>query len=146
MGSIYFSHTWFDFFFILYLFWLVKLNLCEISNFRALDKRIWFLQWKLLCTVNFYQVVQLTNSISEKKNSLAPVIKELRPLRQQAQVSWWSFNWLLFVLFYYKDNCSLHKGFLDVFNNLLNIILQIIFFKIKITSKITNFVLDTIHI
>ena len=33
------------------------------------------------------QVVQLTNSISEKKNSLAPVIKELRPLRQQAQVT-----------------------------------------------------------
>ena len=33
-----------------------------------------------------FQVVQLTNSIAEKKNDLAPVIKELRPLRQECQV------------------------------------------------------------
>ena len=30
-------------------------------------------------------VVQLTNSIAEKKSSLAPIIKELRPLRQECQ-------------------------------------------------------------
>lgn len=30
-------------------------------------------------------VVQLTNTIAEKKSSLAPIIKELRPLRQQCQ-------------------------------------------------------------
>lgn len=31
-------------------------------------------------------VRRLTNKIAEKKNSLAPIIKELRPLRQRAQV------------------------------------------------------------
>ena len=33
-----------------------------------------------------YLVQQLTRRITEKKNSLAPIIKDLRPKRQEAQV------------------------------------------------------------
>lgn len=34
-----------------------------------------------------YMVQQLTKKISEKKSALAPIIKELRPMRQKNQVS-----------------------------------------------------------
>lgn len=33
-----------------------------------------------------YMVQQLTKKIADKKSALAPIIKELRPLRQKAQV------------------------------------------------------------
>ena len=35
-----------------------------------------------------HMVQQLTNKIANKKSALAPIIKELRPLRQEAQVHW----------------------------------------------------------
>ena len=34
-----------------------------------------------------YMVQQLTEKIGRKKTALAPIIKELRPMRQRAQVS-----------------------------------------------------------
>ncbi len=44
-----------------------------------------------------HMVQQLTRKIAEKKSSLAPVIKELRPMRQRSQVTscfFWRLKWI----------------------------------------------------
>ena len=56
-------------------------------------------------------VVQLTNSIAEKKSSLAPIIKELRPLRQECQ----ELTGLLVSLLS-KYNCKMLAVFYKILN------------------------------
>ena len=56
-------------------------NVSEMKS--ALDQ----MKGKTLEDISF-MVNKLTQTINDKKTALAPVIKELRPLRQQAQVTY----------------------------------------------------------
>jgi hypothetical protein len=53
-------------------------------------------------------VQRLTRTIAAKKNSLAPIIKELRPMRQRAQVRMCPHYILIYWYMYYSRENSKH--------------------------------------
>ena len=55
-----------------------------LENVSAMKSELDMMKGRTLEDIS-YMVQQLTKKIADKKSALAPIIKELRPLRQQAQ-------------------------------------------------------------
>jgi intraflagellar transport protein 81 len=56
-----------------------------LENVSAMKSEMDMMKGRTLEDIS-YMVQQLTKKIADKKSALAPIIKELRPLRQRAQV------------------------------------------------------------
>ena len=88
-------------------------NATSVNN-TGLVQVLFFLCYLLVSGHFFLQVRQLNATISDKKSSLAPIIKELRPMRQKCQVL--SSRFLLSFPFYVRCSCYISLRFNLFFN------------------------------